>query len=144
MADKIDDFMAQAGFVEAGKTTEQPAETKKETVIFPPTEIVSKNDFFDYEAKYNGMADEITPARISKELTQEVQNLSSQIYDIFQLNGIVRIDYLYANNKLYFMEVNTVPGMSAASIVPQQVEAMGSNMTDIFTVVIEDAIKRNQ
>ena len=118
--------------------------TKKETIIFPPTEIVSKNDFFDYEAKYNGMADEITPARISKELTQEVQNLSSQIYDIFQLNGIVRIDYLYANNKLYFMEVNTVPGMSAASIVPQQVEAMGSNMTDIFTVVIEDAIKRNQ
>ena len=117
--------------------------TRKETIIFPPTELVSKNEFFDYEAKYTaGMCDEITPARIPDELTTEIQNLSSQIYDIFQLNGIVRIDYIYSNNKLYFMEVNTVPGMSAASIVPQQVEAMGLNMTDIFTLVIEDALSR--
>ncbi|HKK10089.1 MAG TPA: hypothetical protein VJ939_04595, partial [Bacteroidales bacterium] len=88
-------------------------------------------------------ADEITPARISDELTREVQNLSSQIYDIFQLNGIVRVDYIYANNKLYFIEVNTVPGMSAASIVPQQIEAAGYNPKDIFTVAIEDALTRN-
>lgn len=116
--------------------------TQEETIIFPPTEIVSKNEFFDYEAKYDGMADEITPARISKELTTEVQQLSSQIYDIFQLNGIVRIDYIYTNNQLYFMEVNTIPGMSAASIVPQQIEAAGLNIKDIFTLVIEDALSR--
>lgn len=117
--------------------------TGNKSIIFPPTELVSKNEFFDYEAKYTaGMCDEITPARISDELTKEIQNLSSQIYDIFQLYGIVRIDYFYTNKKLYFMEVNTVPGMSAASIVPQQVEAMGLNMTDIFTIVIEDALSR--
>ncbi|MCK5168282.1 MAG: D-alanine--D-alanine ligase, partial [Bacteroidales bacterium] len=99
--------------------------------------------FFDYEAKYTeGMADEITPALISEELTKGVQNLSSQIYDIFNLNGIVRVDYIYSNNKLYFMEVNTVPGMSAASIVPQQIEAAGLNLKDVFTLVIEDTINR--
>ena len=119
--------------------------TKDKSYIFPPTEIVSKNEFFDYEAKYTeGMADEITPARIPDELTIEVQNLSSQIYDIFQLNGIVRVDYIYARNKLYFMEVNTVPGMSAASIVPKQIEAAGFNPKDIFTIVIEDTLERNK
>lgn len=119
--------------------------TTKQSYIFPPTEIVSKNEFFDYEAKYTkGMADEITPARISDELTKEVQQLSSQVYDIFQLNGIVRVDYIYTNNQLYFMEVNTVPGMSAASIVPQQIEAAGYDPKDIFTIVIEDALERNQ
>ena len=119
--------------------------TKDKSYIFPPTEIVSKNEFFDYEAKYTeGMADEITPARIPDELTVEVQNLSSQIYDIFQLNGIVRVDYIYARNKLYFMEVNTVPGMSAASIVPKQIEAAGFNPKDIFTIVIEDTLERNK
>lgn len=130
-------------FLEGQELTCGLFKTKNKTFIFPPTEIVSKNEFFDYEAKYTaGMADEITPARISEELTQEVQNLSSQIYDIFQLNGIVRVDYIYSNNKLYFMEVNTVPGMSAASIVPQQIEAAGFNPKEIFTLVIEDAIER--
>ena len=119
--------------------------TSKKSFIFPPTEIVSKNEFFDYEAKYTkGMADEITPARIPDDLTQEVQNLSSQIYDIFQLNGIVRVDYIFTNNKLYFMEVNTVPGMSAASIVPQQIEAAGFKPDDIFEIAIEDAIERHK
>jgi D-alanine-D-alanine ligase len=118
--------------------------TSKETIIFPPTEIVSKNEFFDYDAKYNGLADEITPARIPDELTHEIQKLSSQIYDIFQLSGIVRIDYIFAQNKLFFIEANTVPGMSAASIVPQQVEAMGLKMKDIFTMVIEDAMDKQK
>lgn len=132
-------------FIEGTELTCGLIKTQNEEIIFPPTEIVSKNEFFDYEAKYTkGMADEITPARISKELTEEIQKLSSQIYDIFQLNGIVRIDYIYSKNKLYFMEVNTVPGMSEASIVPQQVAAMGLNMKDILTLSIEDAIERNQ
>ncbi len=75
--------------------------TKEKTIIFPPTEIVSKNEFFDYEAKYTqDKCDEITPARIPDELTIEIENLSSQIYDIFQLNGVVRIDYIHDNNKL--------------------------------------------
>ena len=128
-------------FLEGKELTCGLVKTKKETFIFPPTEIVSKNEFFDYEAKYTeGMADEITPAPISEELTKEIQNLSSQIYDIFQLNGIVRVDYIYSKNKLYFMEVNTVPGMSAASIVPKQIEAAGMSLKDIFTLVIEDVL----
>ena len=117
--------------------------TNKEIFIFPPTEIVSKNEFFDYEAKYTeGMADEITPAPIPEELTLEIQNLSSQIYDIFQLEGIVRVDYIYSNNKLYFMEVNTVPGMSAASIVPKQIEAANLNLNNILSLIIEDSIEK--
>ena len=128
-------------FLEGRELTCGLVKTKKDTFIFPPTEIVSKNEFFDYEAKYTeGMADEITPAPISEELTKKVQNLSSQIYDIFQLKGIVRVDYIYSNKKLYFMEVNTVPGMSAASIVPKQIESAGMNLKDVFTEVIEDTL----
>ena len=113
--------------------------------VFPPTEIVSKNEFFDYEAKYTkGMADEITPARISDELDQRVRQLSSRLYDLFNCRGIVRIDFIYANDRLYFMEVNTIPGMSAASIVPQQIEAMGYSLEQMFSLAIEDAITHNQ
>ena len=113
--------------------------------VFPPTEIVSKNEFFDYEAKYTkGMADEITPARISGELDQRIRQLSSRLYDLFNCRGIVRIDYIYAHDRLYFMEVNTIPGMSAASIVPQQIEAMGYSLEQMFTLAIEDAITHNQ
>jgi len=113
--------------------------------VFPPTEIVSKNEFFDYEAKYTkGMADEITPARISDELDQRVRQLSSRLYDLFNCRGIVRIDYIYAHDRLYFMEVNTIPGMSAASIVPQQIEAMGCSLEQMFSLAIEDAIAHNQ
>lgn len=131
-------------FLEGTELTCGLVKTKDKTIVFPPTEIVSKNEFFDYEAKYTkGMSEEITPARISKEMTTEIQQLSSQVYDIFQLNGIVRIDYILSRNKLYFMEVNTAPGMSAASIVPQQVAAMGLNMKDIFNLVIEDAFYRH-
>jgi len=130
-------------FLEGTELTCGLLKTKNQTLIFPPTEIISKNEFFDYEAKYTkGLAEEITPARISEKLTKEIQNLSSQIYDIFDLNGIVRVDYIYANNSIYFMEVNTVPGMSTASIVPQQVTAAGLELKDVFTIVIEDAIER--
>jgi len=118
--------------------------TENKEYIFPSTEIVSKNEFFDYEAKYTkGMADEITPSRISQELEQEVQQLSSKIYDIFDCRGIARIDYIYRDGKLYFMEVNTIPGMSAASIVPQQIRAAGYTLQEILILAIEDAIKNN-
>jgi D-alanine-D-alanine ligase len=113
--------------------------------VFPPTEIVSKKEFFDYEAKYTkGMADEITPARISEALDRQVRELSSRIYDLFDCRGIVRIDYIYAHQKLYFMEVNTIPGMSAASIVPQQIEAYGKSLREIFSLAVEDAMAYNQ
>lgn len=117
--------------------------TPSKALVFPVTEIVPKKEFFDYEAKYtSGMSEEITPARISEEVTERVQELSSHIYDVLGCRGIVRVDYIYSNDKLYFIEINTIPGMSPASIVPKQVEAMGLQLRDVLTLEIEDAIAR--
>jgi D-alanine-D-alanine ligase len=116
--------------------------------VFAPTEIVPKKEmqkeFFDYEAKYKGLAEEITPARISEEMTLEVQQMSSRIYDILGCNGVVRIDYLLQENTLYFMEINTVPGMSEASIIPQQAQHYGMTMTELNDLLIEDALSRGK
>ncbi len=116
-----------------------------EMLIFPITEIVSKKEFFDYEAKYTpGMSDEITPARISDELTKRVKDTSAFIYDRVGCRGIVRIDYIYSKeqDKLYFLEVNTVPGMTENSLVPKQIRAMGESVGNVLGLVIEDAIRR--
>jgi D-alanine-D-alanine ligase len=111
-------------------------------LIFPVTEVIPQNEFFDYEAKYTaGKTDEITPARISPELTQKVQQLSSRIYDLCDCSGIVRIDYILRDNEFYFLEVNTTPGMTATSFVPQQIAAMDRKLGDILGLIIEDKLK---
>ncbi len=111
-------------------------------LIFPVTEVIPQNEFFDYEAKYTaGKTDEITPARISQELTQKVQQLSSRIYDLCDCSGIVRIDYILRDNEFYFLEVNTTPGMTATSFVPQQIAAMDRKLGDILGLIIEDKLK---
>ena len=111
-------------------------------LIFPVTEVIPQNEFFDYEAKYTaGKTDEITPARISPELTQKVQQLSSRIYDWCDCSGIVRIDYILRDNEFYFLEVNTTPGMTATSFVPQQIAAMNRKLGDILGLIIEDKLK---
>ncbi len=109
-------------------------------ILFPLTEIVSKNEFFDFDAKYNRQADEITPARISKDLTGKCQEISSLIYDVLDCRGIVRVDYILDNDRFYFLEINTVPGMTDTSIIPQQAEALGLDIPELFTMAIEDAI----
>lgn len=117
--------------------------TPAKALVFPVTEIVPKKEFFDFEAKYtSGMSDEITPARIPDEVAERVQEVSSHIYDLLGCRGIVRVDYIYSNDKIYFIEINTIPGMSPASIVPKQVEAMGLELRDVLTLQIEDAIAR--
>jgi D-alanine-D-alanine ligase len=114
-------------------------------VLFPVTEVIPKNDFFDFEAKYTaGMAEEITPARISMELTRKVQQTSSYIYDLLGCTGIVRIDYIITNNIPYLLEVNTTPGMTATSFIPQQIKAAGIPIENVFTDILEDSIARNQ
>ncbi|MDY0199470.1 MAG: D-alanine--D-alanine ligase [Tenuifilaceae bacterium] len=118
--------------------------TKSKSLVFPVTEIVPKNEYFDYGAKYENQVEEITPARIPTDLADYIQTVSSEIYDRLGCRGIVRIDYIFGNKKLYFLEVNTVPGMSEASIVPQQVAAMGLTMGDVFGMVIDDAIARKK
>ncbi len=114
----------------------------EETLVFPLTEIVPKNEFFDYEAKYTvGMADEITPARIPEEAAIEVKRLSSFLYNKLLCRGIVRVDFILRGDEFYFIELNTVPGMSEPSIVPQQIRAAGMKETEIFSLAIENALK---
>jgi len=113
-----------------------------EIVVFPITEIVSKKDFFDVEAKYTaGMADEITPARICESLHSDCQTVSKAIYKHLNCKGIIRIDYIVRNGRLYFLEVNTIPGMSAASIIPKQVDVYGlTTIKELYTCLINEAI----
>lgn len=108
--------------------------------VFPITEIISKNEFFDYQAKYEGLSNEITPANLSQQQFLECQQLSSIIYDLLNCKGIVRIDYLFRDNTFYFMEINTVPGMSAASLIPQQAKVYGLSLSDLYTLLLKNAL----
>jgi D-alanine-D-alanine ligase len=115
--------------------------TEKEEFIFPVTEIVSRNEFFDYEAKYTeGKAEEITPASVSEEIYKRCKQLSSEIYYYLNCRGIVRVDFILRGNQLYFLELNSVPGMTRESIVPKQIRAMGLKVEDIIEKLIEDTI----
>ena len=113
--------------------------TKNKEQVFPITEVVTSNEFFDYDAKYNGQVDEITPARLSEELTKRVQTLTSAIYDILGCSGIIRIDYIITKgDKINLLEINTTPGMTATSFIPQQVRAAGLDIKDVMTDIIEN------
>lgn len=113
--------------------------TRKENLVFPVTEVLPKKEFFDFEAKYDpNMAEEITPARISEELSEKIQNISSQVYDALKCKGIVRVDYMIKGDDIFILEANTVPGMTANSFIPKQVAAMNRELKDILTLVIEN------
>ena len=111
--------------------------TENGKTVLPLTEVVTPNEFFDYKAKYEGQVEEITPARISEDLTVEIQQLTSRIYDLVGAEGIVRVDFIISNNEPVLLEINTVPGMTQTSFIPQQVEAANLNMTDVLTEIIE-------
>lgn len=118
---------------------------RAKSIVFPVTEIIPKTEFFDFDAKYKNLSEEVTPAQIPQELSDYIQDISSEIYDRLKCRGIVRIDYIYNEKRgLYFLEVNTVPGMSEASIIPQQVATMGLTMGEIFSLVIKDALERTK
>lgn len=113
--------------------------TKNRTIVMPLTQIISKKEFFDYEAKYTeGMSEEITPAKLPEDIVKECQRCSGLIYDFLGCKGIVRVDYIIKDNKPYFLEINTVPGMSGASIIPKQAEVYGISVPELLTCVIED------
>ncbi len=115
--------------------------TNKNNYFLPITEIATKNDYFDTEAKYqDGFCDEITPARITDKEAELVQKTTSLIYDLLYCSGIVRVDYIIRNGEAFFLELNSIPGMSAASIVPKQIKAAGLNITDILTELINDKL----
>ena len=111
----------------------------KENVALPVIEIISENEFFDYEAKYNGHSREVCPAQIPDALRDEIQEVSKKIYAHLGCAGLVRVDYIAAEEALYFLEVNTIPGMTSASLVPQMVRAAGLSMTDFLTTIIENS-----
>lgn len=113
--------------------------TKTKSVAFPITEVVTKNEFFDYDAKYKGQVDEITPARIPDEVRDRVQALTLQIYDILGCHGIIRTDYILTDNwTINLLEINTTPGMTATSFIPQQVRAAGLDIKEVLTDIIEN------
>jgi D-alanine-D-alanine ligase len=135
---KEDDEVIVESYVKGTEITCGLLKTTKQELIFPLTEIVSKNDFFDYKAKYEGLADEITPARVEEEARKKIQSLASDIYDYTFCKGIVRVDFIIRGNQIYFLELNTVPGMTTESIVPQQIRAMGKEVESILQLVIDD------
>ncbi len=115
--------------------------TKNNEVVLPLTEVVTENEFFNFDAKYNGQSDEITPARISEELTLKIQRMTSRIYDILGAKGLIRVDYIIPeDNEPYLLEVNTTPGMTPASFIPQQVRAAGMDIKDVMTDIIENEL----
>ena len=133
-----DDVMVES-FLEGTEITVGCYKTKEKTVVFPITEVVTKNEFFDYDAKYNGQVEEITPARIPEETAERARQLTSFIYDILHCNGIIRIDYIISKDqKISMLEINTTPGMTATSFIPQQVRAAGLDIKDVLTEIVEN------
>ncbi|MBP5517011.1 MAG: D-alanine--D-alanine ligase [Bacteroidales bacterium] len=114
--------------------------------VFPITEIIplGGHEFFDYAAKYDGFSNEVTPAEVEPEIAEEIQEISSRLYDLLDCRGVVRFDYIYDTDKsrLTFLEVNTIPGQSAESIVPKQARAMGISTSKLYEMIIEDSLNR--
>lgn len=135
-----DDQVLVEEFIAGREFTIGVFKNKGQIITLPITEIISKKDFFDYEAKYQGMSDEITPAQVDETVAVKVRLAAKKIYELLNCRGIVRIDFIY-NEKAgepYMLEVNTVPGQSEASIIPQQVKAMGRTLKDFYTAVVEE------
>lgn len=129
-------------YLKGTEVTSGVYKTKKKAVAFPITEVVTKREFFDYDAKYNGQVDEITPARVPDELRDRVQAMTLKIYDIIGAHGIIRTDYVLIDDEIYLLEVNTTPGMTATSFIPQQVRAAGLDIKDVLTDIIEDSFAK--
>jgi len=115
-------------------------QNKDKLVALPVTEIVTENDYFDYEAKYLGKSDEITPARISEEETTAVQTISKNIYGLLNMSGITRSDFIIQEGVPYFIEINTTPGLSAESIVPKQAREAGMELGEFFGILVEQVL----
>ena len=137
-----DDQVLIEEFIEGRELTIGVFRNKGKIITLPITEIISKKDFFDYEAKYLGKSEEITPAKVEESIAEKIRNAAAKIYAVFNCSGVVRIDFIY-NEKAgepFMLEINTVPGQSAASIVPQQVKAMGWTLKEFYSALIEEVL----
>jgi len=140
-ARKEDDHVLIESFVEGREITCGVFMNQAKMTVLPLTEIVSKKAYFDYEAKYTeGMADEITPAPIETKMEEEIKRISASLYKILDCKGVVRFDYIIGKEELFFLEVNTIPGMSEKSIVPKMINMFGTSMKDFITILLQEAM----
>ena len=115
---------------------------KGKLIVLPPTEIISKNDFFDYQAKYEGKCDEITPANLDSIEIEKLTEASVKLYTNLKIKGICRIDFIIVSGIPHLLEINSVPGLTPLSIIPQQLEAAGIKLSDFYNELIEEALKK--
>lgn len=141
VAFKEDDEIIIESFLEGTEVSVGVISFKGETKVLPITEIVSENDFFDYEAKYLGKSQEITPARLTKDQETEVTTMAKKVYEVLKMKGFSRSEYIFKNGEPHLLEVNTVPGLTKASILPQQAAVAGISLPELFENAIEEALK---
>lgn len=128
-------------FLEGGEFGNGALRIQGEVVALPPTQIITFKEFFDFEAKYEGASKEVTPADISLELTAQSQALARKLYTVLGCQGVVRFDFILVGDTFHFLEANTIPGLSAASIVPQQAAAQGWTLGDFFALLLEESMR---
>nr|WP_321231280.1 D-alanine--D-alanine ligase [uncultured Psychroserpens sp.] len=142
VAFKEDDEVIIESFLDGIEVSVGVINYKGETIVLPITEIVSDNDFFDYKAKYLGQSQEITPARIDEDKAEQVRTLAKKVYEVLKLKGFSRSEYIFKNGEPHLLEVNTVPGLTAASILPQQATKAGISMSELFENAIESSLNK--
>lgn len=141
VAFKEDDEVIIESYLDGTEVSVGVIAYKGEVKVLPITEIVSDNDFFDYKAKYLGESKEITPARISKEQEAKIIAVAKKVYEVLKMTGFSRSEYIFKNGEPHLLEVNTVPGLTKASILPQQAAAAGISLSELFENAIEEALK---
>lgn len=139
---KEDDQVLVEEMIQGREFTVGVFRAKGEIIVLPMTEVMAHTEFFDFEAKYGGKSTEITPAQMSDEWRLKLEAAAKKIYEVFNCRGVVRIDFIYNEEKNlpYMLEINTIPGQSDASVVPQQVRAKGWDLTDFYTRLVEEAL----
>jgi D-alanine-D-alanine ligase len=139
IAFKESDAVLIEAFVDGREIACGVLKTKNKTIVLPLIEIISKNEYFDYEAKYTqGRSDEIAPADIPLPITNEIQRISKYVYDILGCSGIVRVDFIVTGEMPYFIEINTVPGMTKESLVPKEAAAAGISLEELYSMAVEN------
>jgi D-alanine-D-alanine ligase len=141
---KEDDQILIEEYISGREFTIGVYKSKGNIVTMPITEVITQKEFFDFEAKYQGLSEEITPAKIDKSMAEKIRSAALKAYQLLNCRGVVRIDFIFNEEKqaAYMLEVNTVPGQSEASIIPQQVRAMNSTLKDFYSLIIEEALPK--
>jgi len=142
---KEDDQVLVEEMIQGREFTVGVFKTKGDIIVLPITEVTAHKEFFDFEAKYGGKSTETTPAQIADEWKQKLEVAAKKIYEVFNCRGVVRIDFIYneEENKPFMLEINTIPGQSDASVVPQQVRSKGWDLQDFYTKLVEEALKNH-